>query len=67
MELDIEPLHKPFQAVYLKGELIGMNIEPGDHLWSLNIKRALVGLLQLKLNNLDQPSFTTQEVCYTFY
>lgn len=62
VQVDIKSLHKPFQALYLKGELTGLNTDAGDKLWSINIKRALAGLLQLKLKDLHQPSFTTQEL-----
>lgn len=62
IQSDITSLYKPFQALYINGELTELNTEAGDRLWSVNIKRALAGLLQLKLKDLHQPSFTTQEL-----
>lgn len=58
----LNPLLIPFQAVYEDGELMKMTIESTDVLWSINIKRALAALFQLKLGLLDDNAFFSQEV-----
>ncbi|XP_050428218.1 uncharacterized protein LOC126838118 [Adelges cooleyi] len=51
----------PFRCAYKDGEVQKIETENGDVFGSLNIKRALVAMFQLKLESLSQPAFATQE------
>uniref|UniRef100_A0A2S2QLT4 Vitellogenin-6 n=1 Tax=Sipha flava TaxID=143950 RepID=A0A2S2QLT4_9HEMI len=51
----------PFRCSYKDGEVQTFERESADVLGSLNIKRALVGMLQLKLGSPLRPSFVTEE------
>lgn len=52
----------PFRCVYRDGELQKFERETDDVLGSLNIKRALAAMFQLKLDSLGRSSFVAQEV-----
>ncbi|XP_050534022.1 uncharacterized protein LOC126901548 isoform X2 [Daktulosphaira vitifoliae] len=51
----------PFRCTYKDGEIQKIETEYDDVSGSLNIKRALAALFQLKLESLSQAAFTTQE------
>ncbi|KAL5242146.1 hypothetical protein ACI65C_009556 [Semiaphis heraclei] len=51
----------PFRCVYRDGEVQKFESESGDVTGSLNIKRALATMFQLKLDSLKRPSFIAQE------
>ncbi|XP_075227953.1 uncharacterized protein LOC142328230 [Lycorma delicatula] len=60
-KLESAPVILPFEANYVNGLLTKFYTDPGDRKWSVNLKRALVTLLQLNLENINQPAFTNDE------
>lgn len=60
-KLETQPVSLPFQASYQNGLLVKLYTDENDKKWSVNIKRALVTLIQLNLANINQPAFTNDE------
>ncbi|XP_066593012.1 vitellogenin-5 [Prorops nasuta] len=59
---DIEELNKPFQAIINKGLIENFRIS-AESTWSANIKRSIVGILQLDLNRMeDSIAFHSTEI-----
>lgn len=56
----------PFRCTYKDGEVQKFERESNDVVGSLNIKRALAAMFQLKLDSLGQSSFTALEVNNVF-
>nr|WLW35462.1 vitellogenin-like protein 1 [Sogatella furcifera] len=70
--VETRPLMQPFKATFERGLLTGLATEGTDKKWSVNMKRALVTLLQLDLASMGQIAFLSSEsgmygTCVTHY
>lgn len=61
---DVTDLLKPFQIIYRNGLIENFSTEAISP-WSVNIKRSIVGILQLDLSNLEkETAFHSTEVSH---
>ncbi|XP_014239788.1 uncharacterized protein LOC106661112 isoform X2 [Cimex lectularius] len=60
--LDVTSLELPFYGTYVSGNLEALEVTQGDELWSVNMKRALLSLFQVRLSALNTPVLIEKEV-----
>lgn len=59
---DITALELPFYGTFVMGDFVSITVSKKDELWSINMKRALLTLVQLKIARIEEElSFIDEE------